>query len=160
MDAGVDRCVVSDGKTYLSGKVTWVEDTHRNVARWVKTAGPGAVVLADSAAPMTTATFSQPGDYVLALEASGNKAPRSIGVHVEAAPPAERLEVVYTQRYSIDSPLWGRRAKALIVNWIPHCVAMCERSDIPAMRGDGGIDNFIEAGKANRGEAHAAHSDN
>ena len=26
---------------------------------------------------------------------------------------------------------------------------MCERTDIPAMRGDGGIDNFVEAGKAN-----------
>ena len=53
---------------------------------------------------------------------------------------------------AIDSELWNQRAKTLIVNWIPHCVAMCERTDIPAMRGDGGIDNFIEAGKANRGE--------
>jgi hypothetical protein len=34
---------------------------------------------------------------------------------------------------------------------------MCERTDIPAMRGDGGIDNFIEAGKANRGEPHGKH---
>ena len=34
---------------------------------------------------------------------------------------------------------------------------MCERTDIPARRGDGGIDNFIEAGKANRGQPHAAH---
>jgi uncharacterized protein len=158
VDAGVDRCVVSDGKTYLSGKVTWLEDSRRNVARWVKTAGPGAVAVADAASPMTTATFSLPGEYVLALEASGDKAAnRSIGIHVEAAPPADRLEVVYTQRYSIDSPLWSRRAKALIVHWIPHCIAMCEQTDIPAMRGDGGIDNFIEAGKANRGEPHGAH---
>jgi DUF1680 family protein len=34
---------------------------------------------------------------------------------------------------------------------------MCERTDIAPMRGDGGIDNFIEAGKANRGEAHGRH---
>jgi hypothetical protein len=34
---------------------------------------------------------------------------------------------------------------------------MCERTDIPKMRGDGGIDNFIEAGKANRGESHGTH---
>ena len=43
------------------------------------------------------------------------------------------------------------------MNWIPHCIAMCERTDIAAMRGDGGIDNFIEAGKANRGEPHGRH---
>jgi hypothetical protein len=158
VDAGVDRSVVSDGRTYLSGKVTWLEDSSGNRARWVKTAGPGVVALADAASPITTATFSQPGEYTLALEASGSKGPaRAIGVHVEPAPPADRLNVVYTRKYSIDSQLWNDRAKALIVNWIPHCIAMCERTDIPKMRGDGGIDNFVEAGKANRGEPHAKH---
>ncbi len=158
VDAGVDRSVVSDGKTYLSGKVTWLEDSSKNRARWVKRAGPGAVAFADAASPVTTATFAQPGDYLLALETSGTKEPaQAIGVHVEPAPPADRLNVVYTRKYSIDSQLWNQRAKALIVNWIPHCVAMCERTDIPAMRGDGGIDNFIEAGKANRGEPHGMH---
>ncbi len=34
---------------------------------------------------------------------------------------------------------------------------MCERTDIAPMRGDGGIDNFIEAAKANRGEPHGKH---
>jgi uncharacterized protein len=158
VDAGVDRSVVSDGRTYLSGKVTWLEDSKKNRARWVKTAGPGAVAFADSASPVTTATFSQPGDYTLALEASESKErPRAIGVHVEPAPPADRLNVVYTRRYSIDGQLWKERAKALIVNWIPDCIRMCERTDIAAMRGDGGIDNFIEAAKANRGEPHAGH---
>ncbi|HEY2466556.1 MAG TPA: beta-L-arabinofuranosidase domain-containing protein [Terracidiphilus sp.] len=158
VDAGVDRSVVSDGRTYLSGKVTWLEDSSRNKARWLKTAGPGAVAFAASDAPVTTATFSQPGDYELELQATGSKVPsRPISVHVEPAPPADRLNVVYTRRYSIDSGLWRDRAKVLIVNWIPHCVAMCERTDIPAMRGDGGIDNFIEAGKANRGEPHGKH---
>jgi DUF1680 family protein len=158
VDAGVDRSVVSDGRTYLSGKVTWLEDSRKNRAHWVKTAGPGAVVFADAVAPVTTATFSQSGDYVLALEAAGSKGPvHAIGVHVEPAPPSDRLNVVYTRKYSIDSGLWNERAKALIVNWIPHCIAMCERTDIPAMRGDGGIDNFIEAGKANRGEPHGRH---
>jgi DUF1680 family protein len=158
IDAGVDRSVVGNGRTYLSGKVRWLEDRQRNKARWVKFAGPGTVEFADSASPVTTATFSQPGDYVLTLEASGsNDTSHSIRVHSEPAPPADRLDVVYTRRYSIDGQLWKARAKALIVNWIPHCVAMCERTDIPAMRGDGGIDNFIEAGKANRGEPHAGH---
>jgi DUF1680 family protein len=158
VDAGVDRSVVSDGRTYLSGKVTWLEDSSKNRTRWVKTVGPGAVAFADSASPVTTASFSEAGDYVLALEASGSKGPaRAISVHVEPAPPADRLNVVYTRKYSIDGQLWRERAKALIVNWIPHCVTMCERTDIPVMRGDGGIDNFIEAAKANRGEPHAGH---
>jgi DUF1680 family protein len=158
VDAGVDRSVVSDGKTYLSGKAIWLQDSRRNKARWVKVAGPGTVAFAAADAPVTTATFSESGDYVLALEASGNKTkPPAIHVHVEPAPPADRLDVVYTRRYSIDGELWKQRAKALIVNWIPHCIAMCERTDIPPMRGDGGLDNFIEAGKANRGEPHGKH---
>jgi DUF1680 family protein len=158
VDAGVDRSVVSDGWTYLAAKVVWLEDSERNRARWVKIAGPGAVVFAASDAPMTTATFSEPGDYVLALEASGsNDKPKTINVHVEPAPPADRLNVVYTRRYSIDNQFWSQRAKVLIVDWIPHCIRMCERTDIAPMRGDGGIDNFIEAGKANRGEAHGRH---
>jgi DUF1680 family protein len=158
VDAGVDRSVVNDGKTYLSGKVTWLEDSSSNKAHWAKTSGPGAVVFADAATLATTATFSKPGDYVLALEASGSKTPApTIGVHVEPAPPRDRLNVVYTRKYAIDSPLWNERAKALIVNWIPFCAAMCERTDIAPMRGDGGIDNFIEAGKALRGEPHAGH---
>ena len=158
VDAGVDRSVVSDAKTYLSGKVTWLEDAGKNRARWVKSAGPGAVTFADTASPVTTASFSQPGDYVLALEASGSNGPaHAIGVHVEPAPPADRLNVVYTRKYSINSKLWNERAKVLIVSWIPHCVAMCERTDIAVMRGDGGIDNFIEAGKANRDQPHGGH---
>ncbi len=158
VDAGVDRSVVSDGRTYLSGKVVWLEDSQRNRVRWVKTAGPGAVRFAAADATVTTATFSEPGNYFLALEASGTKDnPKPINVHVEPAPPADRLDVVYTRRYSIDSQFWSERAKVLIVDWIPHCIRMCERTDIAPMRGDGGIDNFIEAGKANRGEAHGRH---
>jgi DUF1680 family protein len=158
VDAGVDRSVVSDGRTYLSGRATWLRDSSDNSVRWMKSAGPGAVAFAASDSMTTTATFSAPGDYVLALQASGRQGPPpSIKVHVEPAPPADRLDVVYTRRYSIDSPLWNQRAKSLIVDWIPHCIAMCERTDIAPMRGDGGIDNFIEAGKANRGEPHGRH---
>lgn len=158
IDAGVDRSVMLGTKTYLSGKVTWVQDSSRNAARWVKASGPGSVNFDDPAAPTTKAKFSAPGDYVLALTASG--APdrsRSVAVHVEQEPPSNRLDVVYTRNYSIDSPFWNDRAKTLIVNWIPHCIGMCERTDIPAGRGDGGIDNFIEAAKANRGEPHGRH---
>ncbi len=158
IDAGVDRSVVLGARTYLAGKVTWLEDSPRNVARWSKTSGPGTVDFAKTTSPMTTARFSAPGDYVLTLAASGsNDRSHTIAVHVEPEPPIDRLDVVYTRNYSIDSQFWNQRAKTLIVNWIPHCVRMCERMDIPAMRGDGGIDNFIEAGKANRGEPHGKH---
>lgn len=158
VNAGVDRSVVSDGRTYLNGKATWLEDSDQNRVRWLKTSGPGAVSFARNDSLVTTAAFSEPGDYVLALQASGSKgAAPSIHVHVEPAPPVDRLDVVYTRRYSIDGQLWKQRTKALIVDWIPHCIAMCERTDIAPMRGDGGIDNFIEAGKALRGEPHGRH---
>ena len=158
IDAGVDRSVVMGGKTYLAGKATWLEDSPANVTRWSKTGGSGAVSFQDAAAAVTTATFAAPGDYLLSLSASGSKeSSPPIKVHVEAKPPKDRLDVVYTRKYAIDSPFWNTRAKVLIVNWIPHCIAMCERTDIAPMRGDGGIDNFIEAGKALRGEPHGKH---
>ncbi|HSU18103.1 MAG TPA: beta-L-arabinofuranosidase domain-containing protein [Acidobacteriaceae bacterium] len=159
VDAGIDRDVVLGGKTYLSGSAIWLEDKPGNVARWSKVSGPGNVNFADRSAAVTTATFSSPGDYVLGLTASGSKGQTgpTLHVHAEAAPPPDRLDVVYTRKYSIDNPLWNERAKTLIVDWIPHCIRQCERTDIPAGRGDGGIDNFIEAGKANRGEPHGPH---
>ena len=158
IDAGVDRSVVLGANTYLAGKVTWLEDSPKNSVRWLKTSGPGSAAFGDAASAVTTAKFTAPGDYVLTLAASGNDdRSHSIAVHVEQPPPKDRLDVVYTRNYSIDSPFWNARAKALIVNWIPHCIRMCERTDIPPMRGDGGIDNFIEAGKANRGEPHGKH---
>lgn len=157
--AGLDRSVVAGGPTYLTGKAIWLEDKPSNSARWTKESGPGAVTFSNASSPVTTASFSIPGDYVLKLTGNGNNQHTSstIRVHAEAAPPKDRLDVVYTKKYSIDSPLWNARAKALIVNWIPHCIDYCERTDIAANRGDGGLDNFVEAGKANRGESHAGH---
>lgn len=158
IEAGVDRSVMLGAQTYLTGKIVWLEDSPGNTSRWSKTSGPGAVTFDKATSTVTTAKFSAPGDYVLTLAASGtNDRSHSVSVHVEPEPPRERLDVVYTRRYSIDSEFWNQRAKTLIVSWIPHCIRMCERTDIPAMRGDGGIDNFIEAGKANRGELHGKH---
>ncbi len=158
IDAGIDRSLVLGGHTYLAGKVTWLQDSPSNVARWLKTSGPGSVSFDNVKSPVTTATFSAPGDYVLTLAASGSDdRSQSFNVRVVQPPPKDRLEVVYTRKYSIEGDFWKQRAKVLIVDWIPHCITMCERTDIPAGKGDGGIDNFIEAAKANRGEAHAAH---
>jgi DUF1680 family protein len=62
---------------------------------------------------------------------------------------------VWTTRYAIDSPLWDHRIKSLIVSWIPHCIDQMNRSDL--QQGPGGLDNFLEAARALRGEPHAAH---
>ena len=155
--AGVDRSVVLGGATYLQGKASWLRRAATDPLGWQKASGPGTVTFGDARAPATTARFSTPGDYVLRLagSASGKIGASTLKVRVANPPPARRLDVVYTTPYSIDSPLWSARAKQLIVNWIPHCVDFCERTDLPI--GQGGLDNFIEAGKALRGEPHGEH---
>jgi DUF1680 family protein len=157
VDAGIDRSVVLGANTYLMGKADWLKPTRNNHALWTKETGPGHVLFTDAAAPNTRASFSIPGDYVLKLTAGGDRerATSTVKVHAEAAPPKNRLDVVYTTKYAIDSPLWNARAKTLIVDWIPHCIENCERTDLT--QGQGGLDNFIEAGKALRGEPHARH---
>jgi len=180
--AGVDRVVMLKGKTYLNG---WAGYGSPRPARgngggrgrgaaaqapaeppgppptmaWSKVSGPGTVTFADPKAAVTTATFSATGDYVLKAVADNGstKAESVLAVKVELPPPPAQLTPVVTKRHTITSPLWAARTKALIVNWIPHCIDEINRTDIPAGRGDGGIDNFIEAAKAHRGEPYAAH---
>ena len=124
---------------------------------WNKQSGPGAVTFADAKAAVTTATFSALGTYVLKLTASNGASTHSstVRVSVEPPPPARQLEAVYTKNFKISSPFWNERAKALIVNWIPHCIDQINRTDLNL--GQGGIDNFINAGKALRGEPHGYH---
>ncbi|MFM2293698.1 MAG: hypothetical protein RLZZ350_111 [Verrucomicrobiota bacterium] len=155
--AGVDRDVVVSGKTYLSGAVKWLKPSAAAKALWSKESGAGEVKFADAQTNVTTAMFSAPGDYVLKLTASEGavSAASTLKVKVVSPPPSNRLDVVYTKHYSINSPVWTARAKALIVNWIPHCIEEINRTNIAKDHGDGGIDNFIEAAKALRGEPHA-----
>lgn len=124
---------------------------------WSKESGPGTVTFADSKALITTATFSTLGAYVLKLAVTNGESTHSSTLHVsvEAPPPAKQLEAVYTKNFKISSPFWKARAKALIVDWIPHCIDQINREDLPI--GQGGIDNFINAGKALRGEPHGYH---
>jgi hypothetical protein len=156
--AGVDRTTVLGGQTYLSGQVQSLKpaDTPLTLT-WTKQAGPGRVTFANPNAADTAAGFDQPGDYVLALTADegGASASATLKVRVEPPPPTHRLDVVHTKRYKIDSPLWNSRARSLIVNWIPHCIDYINRTNLT--QGQGGIDNFVEAAKALRGEAHAPH---
>lgn len=175
-EAGLDRVAILPGKTYLRGWAGYGSAPHpgrprrRNVPppppvpqgpavtlAWSKAAGPGSVSFADPKAAITTATFSAPGKYVLKLTGNNGQMESSstLDVLVENAPPREQLGAVYTRNFQITSPLWKARAKALMVNWIPHCIDQINRTDIKV--GPGGIDNFVEAGKALRGEPHGLH---
>ena len=102
---------------------------------------------------------SAPGEYVLRLAGDNgeSKTSSTLTVKVELPPPATQLTPVVTKHHTITSPLWSARTRALIVSWIPHVIDMCERVAAPNERSDGGIDNFIEAGKALRGEPYAPH---
>ena len=153
--AGADRDVMLDGKTYLDGRTKSVHPITR--FEWKPLEGPGAVSIANPAAAQSTATFSAPGVYQLKftawqgrLQTSGN-----VRVKVVPPPPGKRLDVVYTKHYSIDSKLWNDRARSIITNWIPWCVQECERTDLTT--GEGGLDNFIEAAKALKGQPHGKH---
>jgi len=153
--AGVDRSVMINGKTYLSGAVKSV--TPVTGISWSKAGGPGTVSFAEKEILETTATFTKPGEYQLRLTVNEGELQSTSDLKVKVVSPPEekRLDVVYTKRYKIDSPLWNDRAKALIVNWIPWCINQIERDTLTL--GPGGLDNFIEAAKALRGEPHGRH---
>jgi uncharacterized protein len=153
--AGVDRDVMMGGKTYLAGVIKSVTPVSK--VEWSKASGPGNVLFSNAKSKEATATFTTPGKYVLNLSAvQGNQtASSTLEVMVHQPPKVKRLDVVYTKHYKVDSKLWNDRAKAMIVNWIPYCVDQINRTDLTT--GDGGIDNFIEAAKAIRGQPHAKH---
>ena len=156
VSAGVDRDVMLGGKTYLSGSVQFLKPGEPATVTWSKESGPGQVSFGGAHTNVTTARFSKPGAYVLKLTAGTGRlsAFSTLKVKVTLPPPAQRLEVVYTRPYKINNVLWNAKAKALIANWIPHCVDEINRTNIPANQGNGGMDNFIEAAKALRGEPH------
>lgn len=153
--AGEDRDVMAGGKTYLSGIIKSV--TGIDKFTWSKVSGPGTVVFQNNDKKETAALFPVPGTYVLALTAAEGplSASSTVTVKVHQPPPPKRLDVVYTKAYKIDSKLWNDRAKAMIVNWIPFCIDQINRTDLTT--GEGGIDNFVEAAKALRGEPHGRH---
>jgi DUF1680 family protein len=153
--AGVDRVVVLGGKTFLNGESRLLDSGDESQVTWSKTSGPGEVTFDDPHSLTTRAAFSTPGQYTLKLTASLSDLSSADTLHVRVEPAASsaHLEPVYTTKYKISSPLWSSRAKSLIVNWIPHCIAQIDRLDLP----QGGIGNLIEAGKKLRGEPAKPH---
>ena len=174
--AGVDRITILPGKTYLRGWAGYGDPPRSGQPRprpgtpvtppptgpaitsmWTKDSGPGEVQFADAKSLTTTAAFTTPGTYTLRLAVDNGDAKSSstVRVLVDTAPPPKQLTAVYPRSFKINSPLWNARAKALMVSWIPHCIDQINRTDLK--QGPGGIDNFVEAGKALRGEPHGAH---
>lgn len=155
VSAGADRIVMDGGKTYLSG--TYKSVTGDVSVRWSKVSGPGNVTFESDESLKTSATFSSTGEYIIALTVNegSNSSTSRLKAKIQLPPPVKRLDVVYTRNYKINSPLWNDRAKALIVNWIPWCIDQIERNDLTL--GEGGLDNFIEAAKALKGQPHGKH---
>ncbi len=155
VNAGVDRVVILGGKTYLDGEIKTLGARGGSAIGWSKVSGPGQVVVENAGEPVTTATFSRTGDYVLKLTAGEGQlsASSTLTVKVVSPPPEEHLKLIDTKYYKIDNPLWNSRAKALIVNWIPHCI---EKISDPNLR-EGGINNFIDAANKLAGKPHGRH---
>jgi RHS repeat-associated protein len=72
VNAGEDQSVAAGITANLAGTVTddGLPAGSSVSAAWSKTSGPGDVIFADASAPATTASFSQPGSYVLRLTAT------------------------------------------------------------------------------------------
>ena len=150
-----DRTVMLGGQTYLTAQIRAVSPVQK--MNWTKVSGPGSVTFTVKDSLNATAVFSATGEYELAFTAKKGEynVSSTFLVKVVDPPAEERLEVVYTKNFSIDSPLWDDRAKAMIVNWIPWCIDQIENPNVTI--GPGGLDNFIEAAKAINGLPHGIH---
>ncbi|NLX25461.1 MAG: Tat pathway signal protein [Lentisphaerae bacterium] len=148
-----DRMVMLTGKTYLGGEIKALKG-EASVA-WSKLSGPGWVTFDDAEKLDATASFSAPGEYVLQLTVSvdGKSGADTLNVKVVEPPPAKNLQPVDTMPYTIDSLLWNARAKAIIVNWIPHCIDKINDPNLP----EGGINNFIDAANKLQGKPYEDH---
>ena len=173
--AGPDRVVILPGKTYINawegyGVPPWLRRRRRGqppapeptgpeaTVEWRKKAGPGTVTFGDARALVTTASFSMPGTYVLEMIADNGQETATSTFQVSVRnddAPEDPLRPVTNRGFAIDDPIWTRQVKALIVNWIPWCVDQLNNPNLEL--GPGGIDNFIEAAKAQRGEPHGKH---
>ena len=154
--AGVDRVVLVSGETHLEGSVR--DDGKPNPSpslRWKKESGPGTVAFANDQAITTTARFSQPGNYRLRLTANDGEvsSAEEVNVMVVPPPPEAHWNAVPTTAYTVSSAFWQPRMKAMIVNWIPHCIQKIEDPETE----EGGIANFVEAGRKLAGAADARH---
>ncbi|MGJ8653940.1 MAG: malectin [Opitutaceae bacterium] len=72
VSAGIDRYIGESGQAILSGSAS--SGGGALTTQWSRVTGPGTVVFANDSAQQTTATFSAPGIYELALTATNGPA--------------------------------------------------------------------------------------
>ncbi|HEY3320206.1 MAG TPA: beta-L-arabinofuranosidase domain-containing protein [Planctomycetota bacterium] len=142
--AGVDRVVMLPSLTWLEGSVR--DDGKVKpvpTLKWSKESGPGEVTFSAPETANTSAKFSAPGQYVLKLTADDGEltSAESVRVSVEPLPNEPHLTPIATAPYSVSGKFWPNRVRALIVNWIPHCI---NKIDDPNLK-EGGIENFVQA---------------
>jgi hypothetical protein len=106
VNAGPNQSVASNGSAVLDGTVT--DDGLPNppgavTSTWTKISGPGTVSFANANAVDTTATFSQPGTYVLRLTASDGLGSASDDISIDVVPPAPTITTISTTIVSADS---------------------------------------------------------
>ncbi len=73
VDAGINQTIAMPNALSLSGSVSddgLPDPPGITTSTWTKNSGPGTVTFADANSPVTTATFSMPGTYVLRLTAA------------------------------------------------------------------------------------------
>ncbi|HON06787.1 MAG TPA: Tat pathway signal protein, partial [Verrucomicrobiota bacterium] len=149
--AGQERVVMLGGKTYLDASV--LDDGKPNpepLVKWTKLSGKGSVKFQSDTSLSTTAEFTKAGEYKLQLTADdgASKSSDTVDVIVKEMPPKESLVFIEPISYQITGTFWKDRVKNIIINWIPHCIA---KIDDPNLR-EGGIENFVQAGKKLAGE--------
>ena len=149
-----DRIVRPGKKTDLAATVRAASNKDLAIG-WSRISGPGEVEFADPHAASTDATFVAAGNYVVRITAKQGSQTAFADLHVEAraSRPLSGQSEVLTRHYMLTSPLWKAQTKALIVTWLPHCIAEIDR---PNLR-EGGIQNLIEAGKKNAGRPSRPH---
>jgi Calcineurin-like phosphoesterase/PKD domain len=93
VDAGPDRVITQPNAAQLAGSV--LDDGGPVSVSWSVASGPGAVTFANPIAPATSATFSDPGTYVLRLSANdgATTATDETTVRVAAAGGSLTIEV-------------------------------------------------------------------
>jgi uncharacterized protein len=149
-----DRIVRTGEKTEISASVRSASRGDITIA-WSRKSGPCEVTFDDPRAATTSATFTAPGEYVLQVTArQGVEAGSAlVRVKVHSTRPLVGQSDVLTRHYVLTSPFWKARTRALIVNWIPHCIAQI---DDPNLK-EGGIENLVEAGNKLAGRAWKPH---
>ncbi|HEX8150503.1 MAG TPA: PKD domain-containing protein [Pyrinomonadaceae bacterium] len=107
VDAGPDQTITLPTDTVsLSGSASddGIPEGSALASQWTKVSGPGAVAFADAASPSTTATFNEPGTYVLRLSANDTLLVSSDEVTVTVVPRNQPPAVSAGAEQTIELP--------------------------------------------------------